>query len=226
MEALEIQDNTPLGSSQEKTFAWADFLARFDWTWFCTLTFRESVHPEKAAKLFHILMCMMSQKLYGRRYYKKNRYVRWVRAVEMQKRNVLHYHALIGGKGSPALKARQFEEAWWDLAGIARISAVESQGAALAYVSKYVSKGGQIDFGGPISDLVDQANFPMESIGLTAPESQGRAVGGGVKLLIPSSRTRTSSSSSRRAARWPSGIPDAEADYRVDRPGPPAGYFL
>jgi len=227
METLEIHDSTPTGSSQEKSFAWADFLARFEWTWFSTLTFRESVHPEKAAKLFHVWWCMMNQKLYGRRWMKKGQGVRWIRAIEMQKRNVLHYHALIGGKATPALVAREFEEAWWDLAGICRMSLVESQGAALAYVSKYVSKGGQIDLGGPLDDLNYQVNFPMEPIGLTAPESQGRAGGDVVKLLIPGSRKRSSPERARgrAAARWPSGIPDPEANYRVDRPGPPAGYY-
>jgi hypothetical protein len=171
MEALQIQDNTPTGSSQEKSFAWADFLARFEWTWFCTLTFRESVHPEKAAKLFHVWWCMMNQRLYGRRWRQKGRCVRWARAIEYQKRNVLHYHALIGGKGSPRLVAREFEEAWWNLAGICRMSPVESQGAALAYVSKYVSKGGEIDLGGPLDDLdQDQQSFNLETVGLTSPE--------------------------------------------------------
>jgi len=229
MEALEIYDNTPTGSSQEKSFAWADFLARFEWTWFCTLTFRSSVHPEKAAKLFHVWWCMMNQKLYGRRWRKKSQGVRWVRAIEYQKRHVLHFHVLVGGKGTPGLVAREFEEAWFDLAGIARMSLVESQDAALAYVSKYVSKGGQIDLGGPLSDFDDQADFPIESIGLTGPESRSCGHGdrplGNVKLLIPGSRTTRRSTSSRTAARWPSGVPDAEVNYRVDRPGPPAGYY-
>jgi len=170
----QLNYNPILGSSQEKSLAWAVFLGRYEWAWFGTFTFRDSVHPEKADKLFHVLMCMMNARLFGRRWYKKGRCVRWVRAIEMQKRNVLHYHALIGGKGSPGLKAREFEEAWYELAGIARISAVASQGAVLAYVSKYVAKGGQIDMGGPLDDLDDrQFSFDLQSIGLATPESPG-----------------------------------------------------
>jgi len=115
---------------------------------------------------------MINARLFGRRWYKKGRCVRWVRAIEMQKRNVLHYHALIGGKGSPGLKAREFEEAWWEMAGIARISAVTNQGAVLAYVSKYVSKGGQIDLGGPLDDIDQlQQSFDLGSLGLIFPKT-------------------------------------------------------
>jgi hypothetical protein len=167
---MEAEYNTILGSSQDKSFAWAEFLSRYEWAWFCTLTFRESVHPEKADKLFHVWWCMINARLFGRRWYKKGRCVRWVRAIEYQKRNVLHYHALIGGKGTPGLKAREFEEAWFELAGICRMSLVESQGAALAYISKYVSKGGQIDLGGPLDDLDQlQRSFDLETVGLTTP---------------------------------------------------------
>lgn len=248
----QLDYNPILGSCQEKSFAWADFLGRFEWTWFCTLTFRESVHPEKAEKLFHVWWCMMNARLYGRRWYKKkDRCVRWVRAIEMQKRNVLHYHALIGGKGTPKLKAREFEEAWFKLAGIARMSPVEAQGAVLAYVSKYVSKGGRIDMGGPLDDLDqlgqdDQVSFSSEAVGLTSPEAQGRAAADVVKLLIPSSRARPLgsvgvSAIDRRKTSWPKpkpepdlvmdwktgkmvpGVPEDEPLYRVDRPGPLPG---
>lgn len=167
----QLDYNPILGTSQEKSSAWAALLARFEWTWFCTLTFRESVHPERADKLFRVWWCMINARLFGRRWYKKGRCVRYARAIEMQKRNVLHYHALIGGKGSPGLKAREFEEKWYDLAGICRMSPVASQGAALSYVAKYVGKGGQIDLGGPLDDLDQlQQSFDLETVGLTSPE--------------------------------------------------------
>jgi len=195
MNSEQLDYNRILGSSQEKSDTWAAFLGRFTWFWFCTFTFRDNVHPERADKLFHVLMCMMNRRLYGRRWYKKGRCVRWVRAIEMQKRDVLHYHALIGGQDAWKLDPIEFQELWYDMAGIARIGAVESSGAALAYVSKYVSKGGQIDLGGPMEDLADPnlSLFDVGAIGLTTPElDRGHAgqVARIARLRVPGARGR------------------------------------
>jgi len=191
----EPEYNPILGTSQERSASWASFLGRYNWFWFCTFTFRESVHPERAEKLFQVLVCMINRQLYGRRWYKKGRSIRWVRAMEMQKRNVLHYHALIGGDRAQLLDAAGFQEVWYEMAGIARISPLEAKDAALAYVSKYVSKGGQIDLGGPLEDLADP-NAPLftsDVIGLPTPElHRGHAgqVARTTCLRVPGARGR------------------------------------
>ena len=68
MTTEQLDYNPILGTSQAKSDEWAAFLGRFSWFWFCTFTFRDTVHPERADKLFHVLMCMMNRRLYGRRW--------------------------------------------------------------------------------------------------------------------------------------------------------------
>jgi hypothetical protein len=77
--------------------AWIVFLRQWAWQWFYTFTFRESVHPESADKRFRLLISMVNRELYGLRWHKKGFGVQWVRALEFQKRGVIHYHALVAG---------------------------------------------------------------------------------------------------------------------------------
>lgn len=138
--------------------AWRDFLAQYPWEWFCTLTFREAIHPEAAFKAFRYWVGLLNNDLYGRRWREKKRAaggVHWVCALEWQKRGVLHFHALVGGDRSVTgyaddslyLADRQFWAREWDrIAGFAKLDLIDDQQTAVhGYVSKYVAKGGQID---------------------------------------------------------------------------------
>ena len=139
-------------TSDELAAVWADFLAKFDMQWFCTFTFREPVHPEAADKKFRVWISRLNRELYGRRWYRDSfKQVFWIRALEYQKRSVLHYHALCGDSKDLNEHARRlsFMDEWYQLAGIARIDAIapgaESHAAVRAYCSKYVAKGGEVD---------------------------------------------------------------------------------
>jgi hypothetical protein len=55
------------------------------------------VHPEAADKRFRVLISQANRVLYGVRWAKHGAGLRWVRALEYQKRDVIHYHALIAG---------------------------------------------------------------------------------------------------------------------------------
>jgi len=119
--------------------------------WFCTFTFTDSVHPERAAKLFRLFIRRLNRHLYGSHFERKHRQgVFWVLASEYQQRGVLHFHALIGDVEDLNARARRLEwmDRWLALgapAGFARIEAIDTQDAVRDYVTKYVAKGGQID---------------------------------------------------------------------------------
>jgi len=141
------------GASQERRAAWAEFLNQWAWDWFGTFTFRgDFIHPESADKRFRVFVSKVNRALYGVRWYKKpGRAVRWARALETQKRGVVHYHALLGGVGLGELRRLTFMDTWAELAGWARIEPPRSSEAVRAYVSKYVVKDGEIDLGGPLA---------------------------------------------------------------------------
>ena len=63
----------------------------------CTFTFRDLVHPEAADKRFRVLISQANRVLWGVRWYQRRQGLRWVRALEYQKRDVIHYHALLAG---------------------------------------------------------------------------------------------------------------------------------
>lgn len=71
--------------------------------------------------------------------------MRWVRALELQRRGVIHYHALLGGAGLDELRRLSWMDEWDRLAGYARIERPENGAAVRAYCAKYVAKGGELD---------------------------------------------------------------------------------
>lgn len=126
--------------------AWADFLGRWSWEWFCTLTFRgNAVHPEAADKRFRVWVSKVNRELYGPRWWKHGQGVRWVRALEVQRRGVIHYHALLGGAGVDELRRLTWMDEWDRLAGYARIEPPANGAAVRSYCAKYVAKGGEVD---------------------------------------------------------------------------------
>jgi len=120
--------------------AWSEFLMTQDWQWFVTFTFKEEIHPEAADKLYRVWLNKLNRALYGQRWRKKQSGgVKWVRALEWQKRGVLHYHALISNVGYADRDT--WAACWTELgetskAGFIKIDQYdESQGGAEAYLS-------------------------------------------------------------------------------------------
>lgn len=118
--------------------AWGTFLDRWSWDWFVTLTFKEPPHPEQADKLFRVLVSKINRKLYGVRWAKHRKGVRWVRATELHRRGAIHFHVLMGGDGLSTERRLFWMDVWHGLGGavgFARIEVPESQGAVLGYCS-------------------------------------------------------------------------------------------
>jgi len=118
-----------------------------------------------------VLVSKINRSLFGTRWHRRKEGIRWVRAIEMQKRGVLHYHALIAGQGLQRLRRLTFMDEWDELAGYARIEPLRSSQAVYSYISKYVIKGGEIDIGGNFEDPGDPRQLFLE--GLTTPYPEG-----------------------------------------------------
>jgi len=130
--------------------AWCEFLGRWQWEWFATLTFRDTVHPESADKAFRYFTSKLNRQLYGPRWFKKaHGGIPWVRALEYQRRGVIHFHALFADVEG-ASRVSWMDE-WCEIAGIARIEAIKNRRAARRYITKYVLKDGNIELGGALS---------------------------------------------------------------------------
>jgi hypothetical protein len=125
----------------EQGSEWGDWLGEFTWDWFVTLTFPDVIHPEQAAKR-HARWTRALEKYERRR-------VRQARALEYQKRGVIHYHALLWGV-RPDTRRLDWMDAWHAIAeGHARIVQYDPALGAAHYLAKYVTKGGEIDLLGP-----------------------------------------------------------------------------
>jgi len=134
--------------------AWVEFIKRYEpYTWYVTLTFKEPKHPESADKAFFRWIRHINKCLYGRRYREKKKGVTYIKCMEYQKRDVIHFHCLIGDPHLYKLKRFDFIEAWkFDcyrskelVNGYATIYKYNAARGAVNYCSKYVLKGGEID---------------------------------------------------------------------------------
>ena len=137
--------------------AYADLLKRRAWHWFATLTFRPDherasggMHPEKADKCFRVLISKINRELYGVRWYKtQHGGIQWARGQEFHKSGRIHFHAVIAAPNdnlNSLTRRMRWVEWWWKEMGIARIEEPKSQDDINAYVSKYVTKDGEVDF--------------------------------------------------------------------------------
>jgi hypothetical protein len=119
---------------------WGDWLSGLaPWEWYLTLTFRDSIHPEQADRNWQ-------------RYLKQlqivtHRKLQWARALEYQRRGVIHFHALAAG-GLDRLPYNMARQLWPH--GYSWIERYIPDRGATHYLGKYVSKGGEVDIGGPL----------------------------------------------------------------------------
>jgi hypothetical protein len=146
-----------------------DFLKDYEWQWFATLTFKEAIHPEAAGKKFKLWTKLLDEShgVKPRKPLDHPSRCHWARGLEWQKREVLHFHALLGNVPTDLntrAHRRVVEESWLslDACGFARVELVESGAGAVQYVTKYCAKGGEIDL---------SPNLPLPQLFLTDPAS-------------------------------------------------------
>ena len=93
--------------------AWVEFIKRFEpFYLYVTLTFKDPKHPEAADKAFFRQIRHINESLYGRRYREKKKGVTWIKCMEYQKRDVIHFHCLIGDPHLDKSMIWGFMKAW------------------------------------------------------------------------------------------------------------------
>lgn len=137
------------GADLENKKAWGEWLSKFNWQWFVTMTLRNPVEfvanwtkpgfatAKRAWREFEACARPALDNMY------------WVRFFEMQRwRGVPHIHALVGNVDESVRRMDLVDWAYgkW---GIARVEVYNSSLGAAFYVCKYVSKQlADIDFSG------------------------------------------------------------------------------
>ena len=115
--------------------------ARF-WRLFLTLTFKDPIRPEPAFNIWRRLVRLLNERSFGKHYTRivQHSYFSYVLGIEFQRRDVVHFHALVD-------KPLNFDliHRWWNrAAGFAWIDKIEHYQEAIRYVTKYVTKGGEL----------------------------------------------------------------------------------
>lgn len=127
--------------------AYAEFLEDPRWGWqeYVTLTFTDEIHPEQANRCYRRWVRKVNENSFGKHYRKRDKAITWVRGLEYQRRGVIHFHALLAGlpESFDRFEAMRLWESTGDKCGFARIYPYRR--GACRYLSKYVSKGGELD---------------------------------------------------------------------------------
>lgn len=155
--ALDLHTWTNRVSALQKS--WIEMLSRYQWDWFVTLTFKDSVHPEAADKRFRVWLNELNTALYGRRWRQRGQGVYWAKALEYQKRGVIHFHVLMSDTQNlnETLRRLTFMDKWKKIAGFSKIEVPNQQQCVARYCAKYIVKGGEIDLSPTLSSYARQA---------------------------------------------------------------------
>lgn len=110
--------------------SWVDFLNRFNWDWFATLTFKGLPKTYTAKnKVVHWLRTIEKQEKRNIGYYK---------AMEFTKSGIPHFHLLMGNLDG--VRRDKYWGLWFEWNGRARILPYDSKLGAGFYLTKYVVK--------------------------------------------------------------------------------------
>jgi hypothetical protein len=148
--------------------AWKSLVDSKPWDIYMTFTFVDYIHPVSARRLFDRFIRKLNARYYGTHFRRKHVGFSYVVATEMQKRGVVHFHALLRGdrtfiqRGASSY-SRQFQtdiaraqlisscSSIWatqvspNICGFSDVAWYDPKRAASGYISKYVSKGGELD---------------------------------------------------------------------------------
>ncbi|MDQ1093161.1 hypothetical protein QE400_002574 [Xanthomonas sacchari] len=136
---------------------YAELLQRIPWQQFWTLTFRLNktgrnggVHAEAADKAFRFFVSSINRSLYGARWSARpHGGLQWARGQEFHRDGRLHFHAVAAAPNDDLnrlINRYEWHEFWYREFGRNKIEAPRSQSDITGYVSKYVTKGGEVDF--------------------------------------------------------------------------------
>ncbi len=148
--------------------SWAEWLSQRPWDLFLTLTSEHRTHPEALHKRFCWYRNQMSDELYGRSVTRRCNPIEFVNGIERHKSGFPHSHALLRLPNVDLAERSQFSLADWQqrmskTGGWAWLSRPRDQADVTSYVTKYVTKDGELVLSDNLSPAVD----PLPSL-LTA----------------------------------------------------------
>ncbi|GAI68762.1 unnamed protein product [marine sediment metagenome] len=111
-----------------------EFLSRPEWEWYVTQTFAgDFMSPKLGDKHYYAWLKSLELACKARDMPRPF----YFRVTELQQREVIHYHSLIGGVAD--IRRLLFKD-FWELHGFARVEAYEPNRGANFYVGKYLTK--------------------------------------------------------------------------------------
>ena len=133
------------------------------WQWFVTLTFRDIVTTDQLDHCWRYLVQRLNADLFGNHYTRitGHSYFAYAMGIEAQKRGALHAHVLI----DRPINLTLLHALWGAMAGFAWVKPVTDQDGAISYLSKYVTKGGEIAVYKPVK-VKEPAFKPLWYMGL------------------------------------------------------------
>jgi hypothetical protein len=136
-----------------RRLAYGDFISRWPWEWFVTLTFAEDIHPNAGMKKARVWLSKLAASIYGRHWYRYGA-LYWICAEEYQKSGRVHFHLVVAGVKDT--RRLTWMDRWQNLdqkTGFARIEAVDSNSGCSHYLAKYLGKEGVVDFSHNLKDI-------------------------------------------------------------------------
>jgi hypothetical protein len=142
-------------NEQQIRDAAASFMKQYDWNWWCTLTFTNPPSWDVADLAFRKWINKLNRRTFGNNYYKRpTEGLRWLRGVELQQREAIHFHVRVAGDPKPAWDIA--EKFWGTLAGDAQITPYDPDRGATYYLVKKYAADGNLDLGGPWKHIAPQ----------------------------------------------------------------------
>ena len=135
----------PEPARPDLTDPYGAWIVAHPWDWWATFTFAVEIHPDLAQQRYRVWAEELAEET-GLK-------MQHARALEWQRRGVLHFHALIWGV-KRSTRRRAWSARWEEIGGgWAQLRLYDRVKAAAFYLGKYAVKGGEIDhltFGGPL----------------------------------------------------------------------------
>jgi hypothetical protein len=137
---------------------WAEWISSVrSWRVFGSLTYRDFIYQDKALEMWQRFVRVLNKNVFGKHYTRKvgHSYFSYILGIEYQTRDVLHFHFL----ADCPLPFSMIHQIWNSWAGCAWLEMVgQGDRTPLYYVSKYVSKGGEII---PYMNTTAQGRVPL-----------------------------------------------------------------
>lgn len=160
---------------QQARAAWTPWLSQRPWDLFVTLTSENRTHPEALHKRFRWYTHKIANDLYGRPVTRRANPIEYVCGIERHKSGFPHSHALVRLPGIDLADRSQFSLGYWqkfmtDTGGYTWLSRPRDQVDVVSYVTKYVTKDGDLILSDNLSPQFD----PTPPLNLATPTARGR----------------------------------------------------